>query len=196
MAARLARDADTDRRSHIGYFLVDAGRVDLERVVHVRPTISMIVRKVARHFRLVLYLGAILGVTAAFTSGFVRAVDLHALPAWGSGLLLALLVLVSSHPAIAITNWALSLLVRPRALPRLDFSKGIPADHQTLVAVPTLLTDATEIDSLLEALEVRYLGNMDQGSPSPWSPTFGTPPQSTFLGTRPCYSAHATVLSH
>jgi hypothetical protein len=36
--------------------------------------------------------------------------------------------------------WTVHQLMR--VLPRLDFSRGIPAAHRTLVAVPTLLTDA------------------------------------------------------
>nr|WP_233279478.1 hypothetical protein [Acidihalobacter yilgarnensis] len=49
----------------------------------------------------------------------------------------------------------------PRALPRLDFSKGIPDDHRTMVVVPTLLSRSQDVDSLIEALEIRYLGNRD-----------------------------------
>jgi cyclic beta-1,2-glucan synthetase len=49
----------------------------------------------------------------------------------------------------------------PRALPRLDFSKGIPDSCRTMVVVPTLLDKQQEVDTLLDALEIRYLGNRD-----------------------------------
>jgi cyclic beta-1,2-glucan synthetase len=54
-----------------------------------------------------------------------------------------------------------TLVLPPRALPRLDFSQGIPSGHRTMVIVPTLLSKSEEIDDLLEALEIRYLGNRD-----------------------------------
>jgi cellobiose phosphorylase len=76
--------------------------------------------------------------------------------------LVVLLVVANSQLAVAMVNWAATLLVRPRLLPRLDFSKGIPAEQRTLVAVPTMLTGAAEIDHLLESLEVRYLANPDR----------------------------------
>ena len=46
-------------------------------------------------------------------------------------------------------------------LPRLDFSKGIPSDHRTMVVIPTLLTSPQAVTELLEGLEIRYLGNRD-----------------------------------
>ena len=52
-------------------------------------------------------------------------------------------------------------MVPPRALPRIDFAKGVPAAHATLVAVPTILTEPSEVDELLEDLEIRYLSNRD-----------------------------------
>ena len=47
------------------------------------------------------------------------------------------------------------------ALPRMDFSGGIPPESRTLVVVPTLLTSAPNIEELIEALEVRFLANRD-----------------------------------
>jgi cyclic beta-1,2-glucan synthetase len=43
----------------------------------------------------------------------------------------------------------------------MDFSKGIPDSHRTMVIVPTLLARPQDIDDLLEAMEIRYLGNRD-----------------------------------
>ena len=54
------------------------------------------------------------------------------------------------------------LLVRPRILPRLDFSKGIPAEHRTVGRGPDDADRRREIDDLLEALEVRFLANRDE----------------------------------
>src|SRR5438552_6140991 len=43
----------------------------------------------------------------------------------------------------------------------MDFTLGIPSQSRTLVAVPALLTGAEHIESLVEALEVRFLANRD-----------------------------------
>ena len=70
-------------------------------------------------------------------------------------------IIGASALAVPLVNLLVTLVLPPRALPRLDFSQGIPSVHRTMVVVPTLLSRPQEIDDLLEALEIRYLGNRD-----------------------------------
>ncbi|HET6905414.1 MAG TPA: glucoamylase family protein, partial [Rhodanobacteraceae bacterium] len=67
-----------------------------------------------------------------------------------------------SHPAVAIINWLVSMLVPPDLLPRMSFSGGIPDDCRTLVVVPWLLGSEKGLDEQLDLLEIRYLGNRDR----------------------------------
>ncbi|MCU7856098.1 MAG: DUF3131 domain-containing protein, partial [Candidatus Thiodiazotropha sp. (ex Lucinoma borealis)] len=67
----------------------------------------------------------------------------------------------ASALAVPLVNLMVTSMLPPRALPRLDFSKGIPDPHRTMVVVPTLLSKPQEVDDLLEVLEIRYLGNRD-----------------------------------
>ncbi len=43
----------------------------------------------------------------------------------------------------------------------MDFSKGIPPESRTLTIVPTMLSSTQGIETLIEALEVRFLANRD-----------------------------------
>lgn len=70
-------------------------------------------------------------------------------------------IIGASALAVPMVNLFVTLILPPRTLPRLDFSHGIPASHRTMVVVPTLLSKPQEVDDLLEALEIRYLGNRD-----------------------------------
>ena len=72
-----------------------------------------------------------------------------------------LLLLAASQLAVGMVNWLATLLVTPRPLPRMDFSRGLPPQSRTLVVVPTMLTSAEDIEGLVEALEVRFLANRD-----------------------------------
>ena len=56
-------------------------------------------------------------------------------------------------------NYLTTALLRPRILPKLDFSEGIPEDCVTMVVVPTLLLNEKQVHRLVEDLEIRYLGN-------------------------------------
>ncbi|HEU4731152.1 MAG TPA: hypothetical protein VFT22_24835, partial [Kofleriaceae bacterium] len=154
-AIGLARDR-TGRAAHVGYFLVDAGRRQLERSVAMRRPFGQIVRCTGGALRHVVYGGAIALVTAIAALVLVQLAPLAPSVVW-----CVLAVLCASELAVALVHWAATLIVMPQILPRLDFSSGIPADHRTLVAVPAMLTDAGEIDELVEALEVRFLANRD-----------------------------------
>ena len=44
----------------------------------------------------------------------------------------------------------------------MDFSKGIPDEFRTLVVVPIIISSRAGIESAVEALEVRFLGNRDK----------------------------------
>ena len=154
-------DASSASAGHVGYFLVDRGLRRLERAARMRRNTWMQLRRLGELFPLPVYLGALALTTVVATSPVVvwsAEMGLHGagLAAWA-----ILLGLCASQTAVAFVHWAATMLVTPRALPRLDFSKGIPTAYLTVVAVPAMLTDASEIDDLLEAVEVRLLGNRD-----------------------------------
>ncbi len=159
--ASAARHGQDDRMAHVGFFLVDVGRTELERVAAVRVSVSSAMRGHAARFALPLYLAAIAAITGVLTSALVA----HAHAAGTTGTLLALVValslLATSQVAVTIVNWLSMLLVSPRPLPRMDFAAGIAATARTLIVVPTMITDASNVDDLVEALEVRYLANRD-----------------------------------
>ena len=116
----------------------------------------------SRRFPLLLYVGAIMLVTAITTGSFLAKAQADGLAGWLLGMMGILSILGASHLAIALVNWLATLLVRPQPLPRLDFSKGIPREFSTLVVVPTMLTSPENIAALMEALEVRFLANRDE----------------------------------
>ena len=72
-----------------------------------------------------------------------------------------LALLAASQLAVALVNWLATLLATPQLLPRMDYSTGIPPEARALVVIPTLLTSPRNVESLVEALEVRFLANRD-----------------------------------
>jgi cyclic beta-1,2-glucan synthetase len=146
---------------HVGHFLVGEGRELLEQRVGMRRGLRLGCRHVLRRFRVLAYAGSIAVGTAALTGLVWAGAASVGFDRSGLAALTLLGFLAASQLAIGIVHWAVTLLVPPRSLPRLDFSKGIPAEHRSCVAVPTLLTDVAEIDRLIESLEVRFLANRD-----------------------------------
>ncbi len=154
------RDRD-NRAAHVGYYLIDKGLAQLERLAGVRLSVTESLRKTSSRFPLFLYLGTIMLITAIFTSGLLAKANADGLQPWLLLLTSILSLLCASQLAIAVVNWLATLLVVPHSLPRMDFSKGIPPESRTLAIVPTMLVSSRNIEDLIEALEVRFLANRD-----------------------------------
>ena len=119
------------------------------------------VTRVARPFRLFLYLAPMVILTAiAVAVPLILVVEPE--QGWGWYVFFTIVgLLAASALVVPIVNLLVTIMVPPRVLPRLDFSEGIPTAHRTMVVVPTLVGRAEDVPALLEALEVRYLGNRD-----------------------------------
>jgi cyclic beta-1,2-glucan synthetase len=148
-------------QGHVGYFLIDRGRRALERDVGARRTLPEQLARFHRRFAIQCHLGAI-----AILAGVLTAGVLQVLARSGAGrpalvAVIALTLICASQVAVALVHWLTMLILPPRSLPRMDFLAGIPPEHRTLVAVPTMLNDPREIDEMLEAMEVRFLANRD-----------------------------------
>jgi len=161
LAAEQAREQPDSRAAHVGYYLVDRGRPELERLVKMRSTPTVIIDRVRRQIPLTCYLVTIAILTCVATGALLAwAQPDLATPAW-LFLLGVPAFLCASTLAVALANWLATQLLDPQSLPRMDFSRGLPDDQRTLVAIPTMLTSAAAIERLLNALELRYLSNRE-----------------------------------
>ncbi|HEX7719902.1 MAG TPA: cyclic beta 1-2 glucan synthetase, partial [Woeseiaceae bacterium] len=160
--AQAAEHGPDDRSAHVGYYLIDCGRPQLESAVGYRLPWKSRIRRAERNLRLFFYLGPVLLLTALVVAIVLYALgefDVRNEQLW----LLALpLLIAASSLAVPLLNLLFTLILPPRSLPRLDFSQGIPDRHRTMVVVPTLLTRQQDVDDLLDAMEIRYLGNRDR----------------------------------
>ena len=166
-AVRLARQAADvkglrERSAHVGYFLIDSGLPQLEEAAHTRISLGEKLRRSAKWHPLLLYLGATGSITLAVAAASLFQAWRNGAGIWLLAPMTLLVLLGTTHLGVAIVNWLVTLFVTPRALPRMDFSEGIPSEFRTLVAVPTMLTSFQGVSELIEALEIRYLASRDK----------------------------------
>jgi cyclic beta-1,2-glucan synthetase len=161
-AIALARaGAPDERRGHVGYYLVDAGRDALERQIAYRYEGMDRVRRYLRRWPTFLLLSSLAILTAvplAVVRWYLARCGGHAL---SITLGIALAAVPASVVAVTIVQWAVARLLPPRSLPKLDFSKGVPDDARTLVVIPTLLGRAEDVAGMLRQIELHYLSNPD-----------------------------------
>lgn len=163
-AVEFARRVDehiSSREAHIGFYLIDKGRVRLEKSIGYQLEFGVRMRRALLAFPTLTYLGSIAFLSVLFVLGMI----VYAIHSGGSiaqfitvgvlGLGLAL------ELAIYLVNWNVTHRIAPQSLPRMDFSEGIPPDNRTMVVIPTILDSTAELNHLLQELELYYLSNPD-----------------------------------
>lgn len=147
--------------AHVGYYLVDRGLPELERLLRVRFSVVARFGRGMMRSPLVAYLGLIGLLSAAIAHPLLEAMASNRMMLAALACLLVPTLVVSSQLAMGLVNWTAMLFVPPAILPRLDFSRGIPDRARSLVVIPSLFGSLEEVDELVGALEVRYLANRD-----------------------------------
>ncbi len=152
-----SRPAEMERQRHVGFYLLEDGRETLELRTDYQPSTLRKIQMLLLNHPTAFYL---LGVE--LTTFIIVAWLLSHLPSLTPILAgLALLLLPATHGAVNFMNILTSKLAPPRFLPKLDFSKGVPEEFTTVVAVPALLLNETQTRDLVRNLEVRFLCNDD-----------------------------------
>jgi cyclic beta-1,2-glucan synthetase len=169
LALKLATEAsnapDSDprharRTQHIGYYLFAEGIPLLNHRIGYHPPPIERLRSVLLRWNEDFYiLGTFITSVLLIVAIIAPLVPHHAFwPVMGA-LLLALLP--ATQGAVDLVNNCVSGLLKAQSLPKIDFSKGVPADATTFVVVPTLLLHEKQVRELCDELEARYLSNQD-----------------------------------
>jgi cyclic beta-1,2-glucan synthetase len=146
----------------VGFYLIDKGQAQLGRAAKSAVALANDHRTKHPPFPLTFYAGGIGVLTLLATFGFVRQARALEVQGWKLIFFTLVFLLCASQLAVALMNWLSTLLVKPRLLPRLDYSAGIAPDCRTMVVVPTMLTSVAGVDRLIETLEIHHLANRDQ----------------------------------
>lgn len=147
-----AQQGEGPVKSHVGYYLIDRGRAELEKKIGYRPTLPHRFQAWLLHYPSPIYLGAILAciggieVIYAFCDLSIYLMILGLIPA--------------SEIAIQFLNLLLSRILPPFLLPKMRY-ETIPEELKTLVVIPTLLSGKPTIKENINRLEVHYLANQD-----------------------------------
>lgn len=159
----LAQNGNPERSrfNHIGYWLIDEGRPQLEIALDYRPSILLRPsRWLMRHPNLT-YLGGIGLITLVVIAIGEYCLNRAGVSLFWKTIFGSLAILPASDLAVSLINTIVTTWLRPRLLPKFDYSLGLPVEHRTIVVVPCMLTGPAEIDSLIERLEMHYLANAD-----------------------------------
>jgi len=151
----LASQANTDKKSHVGYYLLDEGLNLLinkltnknNRTRNLLPTLYFLTL-----FTLLLALNFALSYYCFIkTKNYTLSI-----------LSFLVLLIPLSEVSISFTNWIFTHFLEPSFLPKLDFKDGIPDEYKTIIIIPTVLPNVNRVKSIFNQLEVNYCANKNK----------------------------------
>jgi cyclic beta-1,2-glucan synthetase len=172
---------------HIGEFLLGKNRDELEQKIGYKPDARTSLKRWVFQHAGAFYLSSILLLSVLIyifiALGASLDESLKAIPqsygalTWDASIFstgflvkgIAVFLIASALlvPVLTVStsliNWLITLMVRPRILPKLDFTDQIPEKFKTLVVIPAMIANRGEIDSLIYQLELHYLRNPEPG---------------------------------
>ena len=150
-----------EKLGHVGYYLIDKGRAELEEATGYSPSLGDRVYRWTQRHPTALYFGSIVVVTLLVMAMLFEAVEGATLGELVAVFLLALIPV--NEIGISVVNQLVTLLMPPHVLPKLDFKDdGIPDECRTAVVVPTLFGSVKAVTEAVEHIEVQYLANRDE----------------------------------
>jgi cyclic beta-1,2-glucan synthetase len=155
---------------HVGEYLLGKSRSVLEKRIGYHPNVKAAIKRWGFRYASTLYLGSIFLLALLILGLTFLEINLQEIFQSGATwqwISVLVLVIALSVPILTVSaslvNWLITLGVKPRILPKLNFTDGIPAPFRTLVVIPTLITNHREIDDLTRQLEMNFLRNSDTG---------------------------------
>ncbi|HUF12038.1 MAG TPA: glucoamylase family protein [Longimicrobiales bacterium] len=160
-AIDLARSGDGAARTHVGYWLVDEGIAEFERVTGYRPRLSEALHRLVLRHPEAVFGGGILGGAALSLMIVVWLAGPEGRTSPLAVLLLALLPAIDI--GLSAVNQLVTAFLPPRVLSKLDLVEngGIPAELRTAVVTPTLFGSVADVEEALDRVEVQFLANRE-----------------------------------
>lgn len=155
-------EASDERKSHVGYYLVDKGLDQLEKSAGYRYTIVDLLKKI-----ILKYSGqAYFSLLTLLILILLVPIILYSFRSSSSYMLVALISLVSiipiSESCLNIINIVFSHILKPRVLPKIDLQKNLHISEKVFVVIPTILADLNAASKMLDGLEMRFLANQEK----------------------------------
>ncbi len=149
------QNEDGNKKSHIGYYLIDNGIEKLYkelgyRYKDIKKENKMKIYILAMSF-FSIAISIILGMTLNKTNSLANKII---------GILL--LAIPISEIIIHIMQYILGKIIKPKIIPKIDFTNGIDTEHSTFVVIPTIVKSKEKVKELAKKLEVFYLANKSE----------------------------------
>ena len=147
---------ELDKRAHVGYYLIGDGIGKLYEEFEQKAK-----RKMKEKTKVNIYIFSIWFISLivdAFCIYYISKIHNIVL----TTMLGILLILPIEETVLQIIQYILGKIVKPKLIPKIDFSDGIPKDYSTFIVIPTILKNKEKVAELMKKLEIYYLSNKSE----------------------------------
>ena len=154
------------KEAHVGYYLIDDGRKKLfeillnKRINNAEKTIKNNKNKKEKKKKSILVLSFINWIFSIIISG-VLGYNLNIKTNNFSVSVIAyfLLIFIIKNIFGKISQFISGKIIKPKIIPKLDFTNGVPEKYSTMVVIPTIIDSREKVRAAFKKLEVYYHAN-------------------------------------
>ena len=145
---------ENGKKSHIGYYLFGKNRNIVYEKIEAKTQKIMSEEKKAKYY---------ICMIAVFTILISLLLSLCINTNIVFKIFAFLIILIpTSEFVIQTFQYLLSKFVKPKLIPKIDFTDGIDEKNATMVVIPTILKSRQKVKELMKKMEVFYLANKSE----------------------------------
>ena len=148
---------EISKKTHIGYYLIDNGINELyEKLEYTNK------KEKTPQEKTKIYITTITVLTIILSTLLSYILNLK-IKNTGLAVISFLIFLVpASEVIIQIVQTILNKTVKPKLIPKMDFSNGLNKENATMVVIPTIVKSKEKVAEMFKNLEVYYLANKSE----------------------------------
>ena len=145
------------KKAHVGYYLISDGKDEL---------FSAITGKAKKHLKVEhkekLYILGTSIVAIAFSCLISWYLNNKTNSFIWAFLYFIIFYIPIKNIIVKVCQYILGIIVKPKLIPKLDFSGGIPEKYATMVVIPTIVKSSEKVKEIMRKLEVYYMANKSE----------------------------------
>ena len=151
------KKGEKNKKSHIGYYLIDKGINELYCKLEYNTK-----KQKNEQTKTKIYILAVISLSIILSIILSYKLNQKINNTLLSVLSLIIFIIPSSEIVIKIIQYILNKSVKPKLIPKMDFSNGIDEEHSTFVVIPTILKNKEKVQEMMENMERYYLANKSE----------------------------------
>ncbi len=142
------------KQNHIGYYLIDEGKNKLYKELGFRYKTISAKNKMKIFILSISFFSIAISILLGISKNEITKTNLIF-----TIIAIAILIVPISEIVIQIVQYILGKIVKPKIIPKIDFTKGIDEKNATMVVIPTIINSEKKVRELFRKVEVYYLAN-------------------------------------